>query len=196
MKILSKSMETELDDVERDDIETGLNMLQKILDVEEFGFIPTNLPSFIDKNPLTTVELLKHIANTLNTSLKPYLEIFVNKEYKVEIRKSLEIIVRLNNFTLLPKDFLDLYISHNIDLIEEISVDTKNAEDKKKRQVRIFCIFVKSLITSNTLKFETNENQEILTILENFVVCYPHIKEAAGLFKILKEQQDNLSETM
>ena len=67
---------------------------------------------------------------------------FIDKRpiYKIDYRKSLEVIVQLCNYLVIPKEFLDLFIAHSVELCD-------NTEDrvKRDRSGRILCVFVKSL---------------------------------------------------
>ena len=186
---ISQACDKELNYEIVDNIEKVLekyNDKEKSLDMQRFGFTPKTLPKFIEKNHRISIALLKNIAYTNERNLKPYLGVFVDKNnatMKKNFRLSLQIIVGLCHTLLIPKTFLHFYISHFIDIIDDLSGEESVAH--RDRMGRLFCVFIRSLMSNNVLT-QHDEHKDIFIIIEKFAVNNIRLKEASALFKILR----------
>ena len=89
---------------------------------------------------------------------------------------SMELVNRLAQLINLPNSFLHSYISHCIRICEE-------THDKylQMRHVRLLSVFLQSFLRNKI------PIQEFCIEIESFCISFSKIKEAAGLFKLLKE---------
>jgi len=170
---LQRKLENDEEQQFKDEIKNEPRMLDMI------GLTDEVLPLLVEFNPMITVEILMIILkNKNNETIEKYLRQITNINVTLQ---SLEVVNRLVTQVELPSDFIPYYITRCRKTCEDL-------EDRAQqgRLVRLVCVFLRALINNHLFDIK-----DMAVEVQSFCIEYSRIREAAGLFRLLKSMDQN-----
>jgi CCR4-NOT transcription complex subunit 11 len=135
------------------------------------GITHKNLGDLVEKNATIAVDIILAIMSS--SKVQDYFGELVSMPMSLN---TLEVVNKIALMMDLPPEFLHLFISNCMN-------SCKNMKEKhtQTRFVRLFCVFINSLLKNKILN-----NQELYIEIEHFCTEFNTMKEAIAVYKAIK----------
>jgi branched-subunit amino acid transport protein AzlD len=141
--------------------------------VLDAGLTPQAFPDLVEQSPMLAIEVLRALIHT--DRFTEYLTVLVNMEMSVH---SMEVVKLLTAEVDLPTDLIVLYLCNCMSTCEQ-----NKDQYTQNRLVRLFCVFLQSLVKNNTIHLE-----DISIELQCFCIQFCAFKEVSALYRMLKNK--------